>query len=519
VHSPRLEPVLRAWLDAAAQSGDELSAVRAAAESVADDPWDVVHYAGFLARCRWQRAEEDLGLTARLRTCGIDSRRAIARVSAGAPYPEFDRKGRQQRGAFDTPRALARELVKQTLTACDGVSERGLDPACGTGAFLLAMVEAGVPEVLGTELDPKAVAVARVAAPSAHIEIVDGMAPGHSVDLVVGNPPYVPPERQKTKDRAALRRRFPWLGRRFDLAVPFSAAAMERVRAKGGVGLILPSSLLVQPYGAPLRRQWLDEHRVHWLSSLQEFPEVSIQVAAVVLQIQGSPGPLPSGIRPEEILELEQAPLSLFLQPGDPALVARIRERSVELGTLCEVDTGVVSHGPGGGKARLLSDEPGDGRLPYVDAKDLHAQRIRWLRYEPDAMHRPKRLGLFTDPKLLIQRLRGTGPIQAWLDTDGLIAGHTLTVVRPEDGDLDLYRLLDLLKSPLVDALIRIERGSRLDLYPRDVASIPVPRMWLNNSEISLAEAWALSPSEVERLQSLDPQSRDTQSPQGAPPR
>ena len=234
--------------------------------------------------------------------------------------------------------------------------------------------------------------------------------------------------------------------------------------------------------------------------------------------MNGTARPLPSGIHPEEILKLDQAPLSLFLQPGDPALVARIRSRSVELGTLCEVDTGVVSHGPGGGKARLLSDQPGEGRLPYVDAKDLHSERVRWLRYEPESMHRPKRLGLFSEPKLLIQRLRGSGPIQAWIDTDGLIAGHTLTVVRPEDPRLELSRLLELLKSPLVDALIRIERGSRLDLYPRDVASIPVPRSWLEDSSQSLADGWALSSTEVSRLETLNSETTSSPPPKSAEP-
>ena len=45
-------------------------------------------------------------------------------------------------------------------------------------------------------------------------------------------------------------------------------------------------------------------------------------------------------------------------------------------------------------------------------------------------MHRPKRIGLFSGPKLLIQRLRGSGPVHAWLDDSGLIAG-TYAYSRP----------------------------------------------------------------------------------------
>ena len=170
-----------------------------------------------------------MGLTASLRTCGVDSPRAIVQISEGAPYPHFDRQGRQQRGAFDTPQNLARRLVKDTLKASHRTPKIGMDTACGPGAFLLALRERGIEKIIGTDLDPKAVAVAQIAVPEADIQVADGLQPGPLVDIVVGNPPYVPPERQSAESRAALRARFPWLSRRFDLAVPFAAAAAERV--------------------------------------------------------------------------------------------------------------------------------------------------------------------------------------------------------------------------------------------------------------------------------------------------
>ena len=63
--------------------------------------------------------------------------------------------------------------------------------------------------------------------------------------------------------------------------------------------------------------------------------------------------------------------------------------------------------------------------------------------------------------------------------------------------------LLSLVQSPLVDALIRLQHGARLDLYPRDVAAIPVPRSWVAGQVASPAEAWGLSGAEVERLHAV----------------
>ena len=84
--------------------------------------------------------------------------------------------------------------------------------------------------------------------------MLDGLQDGEAVELVVGNPPYVPPERQGKDQRVRLRLRFPWLRGRFDLAVPFAAVAASRVRPGGALRLVLPSAALSQPYGTPLRR-------------------------------------------------------------------------------------------------------------------------------------------------------------------------------------------------------------------------------------------------------------------------
>ena len=107
---------------------------------------------------------------------------------------------------------------------------------------------------------------------------------------------------------------------------------------------------------------------------------------------------------------------------------------------------------------------------------------------------------MFSPDKVVIQRLRGRGPIRAAVDRSGAYVGHTCIVAVPRDARLDVERVLSLVTSPIVGGLLRIERGDRLDLYPRDVASIPVPRQWMTDSTLPLAEAYGLTAREVERL-------------------
>jgi len=501
---------LSAWLGAARAGADAAAASRAAAVAVRDaggDGWAVVAQAGRLARCAAGVAERDLGLTAALRPVSPDHAQAVAQVSRGAPYPVPDRRGRRARGAWDTPPSLARAVVAAAISASDAPPTAGRDPACGTGAFLVALGEAGVERIEGGDLDGRALAVAAIAAPGAHLSLRSGFDPAPPVPVVVGNPPFVSPEHQDKALRAHLRARFPWLDRRFDLSVPFAAAALEGVQTRGGLGLVLPDAVLTQPYGQALRRRWLAAHRLTWLRPAHAFPGVAVQVVGLALRRDGDPGPLPPhGLDPAALLRLPRAPLGDLLRPGDVALVERVAAASVPLGELCEIDTGVVSHGPLGGKARLLHDAPGPGRVPYVDARDLAQGRLRWLRYDPPSMHRAKRPGLFECDKLLVQRLRGRGPVRAWIDHDGRYAGHTLTVVRPLDGcPVPLERLHALLTSPLVDGLTRLSRGQGLDLYPHDVAAIPVPRAWLTHPQLDLPEALGLSSADAARLAAAAP--------------
>jgi N-6 DNA Methylase len=500
-----LKVALDRYLFAAARGADHRAAVAASAEALAGDPWQVVTQAGVLARATRSAATHDLGLTEALQVVDVDSRAAIVCVEHGQPYPRFDQEGRRSRGAYDTPMDLARRVVRAAYRAVEGDATIGLDTACGTGGFLLAMVEAGVKEVYGTDLDETALLVASIACPQARLVRDDALRHGPKVDLVCGNPPFIAPEHQDKALRVDVRRRFPWLHGRFDMVVPFAATAVERLRPGGAAGLVLPFPALVQPYGTVLRRRWLERHRITTLVGPMPFPGAAVEIGVIVLQAERGPAELPSGLRTEELLRLDNAPLDPALAPGDVDLVERVRAASEPLGGLAWIDTGLVAHGADHGKATLIHDQPAPGRVPYADARQFFSGQRRWLDYRPAVMHRPKSPALFESPKVVVQRLRGRGPVRAAVDRTGVYVGHTCTVVVPQDPRVDLDRLCALISSPLVDALIRIERGQRLDLYPRDVASIPVPTAWLADPRIPLDRAFGLNEVHVQRLMTLGP--------------
>ena len=496
--------VLEVYLRALWSGEPHRDAVLAAARAVEGEPWDVIAYAGLLARCEARVAERDLGLNTRLQTRKIAGRASIADIPKGALYPALRSEGRSKAGAFDTPREMAMLAAGAALKSTSLSVETGLDPACGTGALLLALRTLGVSRLVGLDLDPLALAVAAVALPEAELLCMNGLQYDGEVDVVVANPPFVSSERQTIEERKQLREKFPWLRGRFDLSVPFIAASVQWCRPGGGVGLIAPDSMLSQPYGAPLRRALLEQHRVTECRVGNAFPGASVKVSILGLEVGAGPAPVaPSGVCASALLSLPMVPMGMDITERDVALAKRIRKRSIPLRELCLVDTGVVAHLPGGSKEALLFDEPGPGRVPYADAKEFFRGEHRWLLYEPAKMHRAKQPCMFEVPKIVVQRIRGKQKIRAAIDTDGIYLGHTCTVVVPKTETISLEKILSVIRSPYADGLMCIERGQRLDLYPRDLGDFPVPVGWMDADELQITESFGLTAGEADRLREM----------------
>ncbi len=175
---------------------------------------------------------------------------------------------RRALGAHYTPPDVAAELVAWAIDGWDGAAARpwrALDPACGAGAFLLAVREVAPDAgLVGLDVDPTAVEACRAAVPGAVVHVADGLSPEPEgpgrFDLVVGNPPFLGQLARATARAAAARQR---LRDRFgavatgyvDTAALFLLAALDAVRPGGRIVLIQPDSVLGAAHTGPLRAE------------------------------------------------------------------------------------------------------------------------------------------------------------------------------------------------------------------------------------------------------------------------
>ena len=262
---------------------------------------------------------------------------AIGADVLGTIYEQYltqvqaERERRRQQGIYYTPRYVVSYIARNTLTrALEAAQVRGgleaarqlrvLDPACGSGSFLIAafdILDDWLKQhdetlsdtatrrqhilrenLFGVDLDPQAVEVTRLnlwlRAVDARERLPDipNIREGNSLvdesfdwqreypqvfehggfDVVVGNPPYVRQEALAAvfKRHAAQHYRV-WSGRA-DLYVCFYERAHELLKPGGFFGFISSNKFMRAAYGAKLRQYLLEQTKLQEIIDFGRLP-------------------------------------------------------------------------------------------------------------------------------------------------------------------------------------------------------------------------------------------------------
>ncbi len=209
------------------------------------------------------------------------------------------------RGAFYTPEGLTRFLVRWGVQSRD---ERVLEPSCGDGAFVTALVDrfrdlgggASGSHLIGVEREPSEAKKARSLAPDADIRVLDffdldptEVAP---VDVAIGNPPYIRyhgftgSDREKALGRARLQG--VELTRLASSWAHFTVHAAGFLKPTGRLALVLPAELLHTDYGQPVRDFLLRRFASLVVIAFDRmvFPEAQVDAVLLLASNDGPPG-------------------------------------------------------------------------------------------------------------------------------------------------------------------------------------------------------------------------------------
>jgi len=182
-----------------------------------------------------------------------------------------DDERREEMGQYFTPESVRERLVDALFGRSDvPASEPSvLDPACGTGEFLLTARERfDDPELVGWEVDDEVADIAREVVPDARIETTDALREetDRRFDVVIGNPPYF--EFDPDDD---LRQRYEEsVYGRVNIYSLFIQKGIEVLRDGGFLAYVVPPSVKNGAYFSAVREYVLEETEVVHLSTLDD---------------------------------------------------------------------------------------------------------------------------------------------------------------------------------------------------------------------------------------------------------
>jgi adenine-specific DNA-methyltransferase len=226
-----------------------------------------------------------------------------------APDRQGGRRGSWQKinGAHYTPSDLACFIARRLLAQLEVAPVRVLDPACGDGELLLALVEEAKsqgrpePHLLGIDSDPGAIAAARerldgAAVKNISLHCMDFLERGAEIfdrdgggyDAIISNPPYVRTQALGASRAQSLARQFGLKGR-VDLYHAFVAAMTQVMKPRGVLGLLCSNRFLLTRGGESMRELFLRHYDIAELWDLGDTKLFEAAVLPAVLVARREP--------------------------------------------------------------------------------------------------------------------------------------------------------------------------------------------------------------------------------------
>ena len=345
-----------------------------------------------------------------------------------------------------------------------------VDPACGAGALLVAMVRAAgttaarvqrAARLIGCDVDPHALHRARIAIALACVELNPDVATAREIatnlDLrladglfeelptaaaVIANPPFEQAAdmvRRARAERGRIQARFQVCRGNWDLWCPFVERALDLARPGAPVGLLLPDKLLNAPYAGPCRARLADARPA--LVRLGRVTSAEIDLVQLVARGGGPPGSDASWVatQPDHL-----TPLRDLAEVINAATVAEAYQIA---------DVLVERVRPAPGDLRLVTTGAIDPGEHHWGVRPQRYLKRRWQHPVLPAEALPKlahRLARFRRPKIVLAGL--SLRLEAVFDPDGDLLPAKSTLVLIPAAHVDPVRLTRVLNAPATTA-------------------------------------------------------------------
>ncbi|MWG36154.1 Eco57I restriction-modification methylase domain-containing protein [Halomarina oriensis] len=291
-------------------------------------------------------------------------------------------------------------------------------------------------------------------------------------DAVVGNPPYVS-NWNLTEESPELvnvvNKLYPEVAvGHWDLFVPFSYRAITLLKERGRHSYVTSNSIGSEKYGRKIREEIIERTNLEKLvrfSSNNVFTGVNRMVLIYVLERsrneQSEVDIVKSAsekfstegrLKQSHFSEFEDYAWRVDISESDFKLREKVESISVQLGSLCWVNPGVVAHSAEDSpldfkKDDVLTDNPSESAKKYVSGQDVKRHHVNWsgkyIEYDQYAehFHRPKSPVLFESEKIMFSDVSGkNNRIKSAFDDSGYFSNHTVNHATKWTDDTEAFK-------------------------------------------------------------------------------
>lgn len=180
---------------------------------------------------------------------------------------EADINYRKSKGQYFTPKSIRNDLLRHLPNNIK--NPKVLDPACGTGEFLISAKDYFInAELCGWDIDDRLIDIAKKIVPSARFKNIDTLQEEETAryDFIIGNPPYYefsPNEKIKKRFHAII-------NGRTNIFSLFIKLGLDLLKDNGYLAYVLPPSMNNGAYFSKLREFIVDNSNIEYLKILDD---------------------------------------------------------------------------------------------------------------------------------------------------------------------------------------------------------------------------------------------------------
>lgn len=424
-------------------------------------------------------------------------------------------------GLFYTPMIITSYIIDRVIETPDDITLKILDPAMGSGEFLLMALKKiqklnSQPEFLmeviekilfGMDIQTEAIEIFKIRATFLLLNEECSKTPdfknfkaGNSLlkpknglettfsevsdaggfDIVVGNPPYLSSKEIATQQKEYYRKKYITAKGQFDLYSIFLERAVSILKNGGKLGFIIPESFLIRSNFSFLRKYLLDQAQIkeiHQIKGVFEDPKV----ANIVLILQNKPPKSDHEIlftKSNSLIQFQRQDWSqiqilqefyqdtyknsfLFLSKEEQELIHKVFDGNLLLGEVVEIHRGEEI----GKESPLLNSSLIDAEhVPIISGDNVQLYVIRppfkYIRKQD-----LQKISLYFAPKIVLRQL-GTR-LHAALDEKGEVSTlQTVYNIRSKNPNYSLKMLFAILNSSLYNYLY-LKLFQEKEIFPR----------------------------------------------------